>query len=172
MPRQISYEVTKTLLDQNSEAVELIFVDISHDDMEGTARLVTDGAPYILDGNEYTATWFQLSAVTDTEQTPSANFRFENINLTTMDMLAGVVGPARVTMRIFPSTFFNLAANPRTVKAGQTATPIYTASALYLVRVDADALAVSGTLRGPDLTREAWPNLRATKALFPGLHQT
>jgi len=137
--------------------------------MSGVVRLVTDGADYVIDGDTYSRSWFELGMVTDSDQAPVAKFKFENINRKVMNMLAEVDGPAKVQFDVIPSSFFDLSTDPRTVLPTKTVTPIISAKSLYLINVNVDALSVSGTLRSKDYSQEAWPNIRATKELFPGV---
>lgn len=148
----------------------LLFVDITHPELgHETIRVVSDGVDYVLGGETYQAGGFEVETLTDSDQPPSARFFFANVDRSATNMLADVVGPAQVRVRIVSTEYFTKAGEPREPLAGVTVEPAYDAQHLYLTDITVDAVACSGTLRGYDYRQESWPARIATEALCPGL---
>ncbi len=154
----------------NSPDAELIFVTITHPEMAETVRLVVDGHDYLIDGKTWNKSAFELDLLTDGDRPPTAPFRFPNVDRTAIAKLRRVNGPCRVAFDVYSSAYFDLTADPRTVKVGLTLEPIYSAKALFLTEVTADDVMVEGTLRSWDYRQESWPDMRATKRLLPGAY--
>lgn len=154
----------------SSGDAELVFVTITHSEMADVVRLVVDGYDYLIAGNIWHKSAFELDLLTDNDKPPSAQFRFPNVDRAAIAKLRSVTGPCRVAFEVYSSVYFDLSADPRTVKPGLTLEPIYSASALFLTEVTADDVAVEGTLRSWDYRQESWPDMRATKRLVPGAY--
>lgn len=152
----------------SSGAAHLIFVAVSHPRMTDAIRLVVDGADYMIEGKRWHKSAFELDLLTDDETPPRAKFRFPNVDRRAIHMLERVAEPAHVEFRVVTSSYFDLTANPRTVRPGMIVQPMYTASHLLLTDITADAVMVSGTLRSWDYRREMWPNRLAVRSLLPG----
>lgn len=152
----------------SSGAAHLIFVEVSHPLMTEAVRLVVDGVDYLLNGGLWHRSSFELDLLTDEESPPRARFRFPNVDRRAIHMLEKVAEPAHVEFRVVTSSYFDLTADPRTVRPGMVAVPMYTARHLLLTDITADAVMVSGTLRSWDYRREMWPNRLAVRSLLPG----
>ena len=167
--------VTQRSLEQSSSGEALLlFVTVTHPDMIDIIRLVTDAADYVrtVDGEEVTfhKGRFDLDLLTDDESPPQARFRFPNVNRQAITMLRHVSSPARVKFELISADYFDQTDDPRTVIPGQTVTPVYVASSLFLTEITADDVQVEGTLRSWDLRQEAWPDVRVTEALLAGVY--
>jgi len=162
--------VTRESLERSSSGdAMLIFVAVTHPDLPDVIRLVTDGADYMR-AALWHKSWFELDLLADDERPPVARFRFPNVDRAAITMLARVSNPARVSFEVISSAWFDITAEPRTVKPGLTVEPAYEARHLYLTDISADQVQVEGTLRSWDYRQEAWPGLRATESLLPGVY--
>ena len=170
--------ISRRLLEQSSSGVPiLVFVTVSHPTLETPIRLVVDGADYVVNGDTFHQSFFELDLLTDTEQPPQARFRFPNVDRTAITLLRRVSGPCRVEFALLPASWFDLTVEPRTVKTGLTVTwsrapagsLIYKAASLFLTEITADQSQVEGTLRSWDYRQESWPDKRTTQALTPGV---
>lgn len=154
----------------SSGVAEVFFATVTHPETSDVIRLVVDGVDYVLNGDTFHKSAFELDLLMDSDRPPSAPFRFPNVDRTAIAKLRLVNGPCRVSFEVYSSAYWDLTQDPRTVKPGLTPAPIYTARSLFLTEVSADDVAVSGTLRSWDYTQESWPNKLATKALTPGVY--
>lgn len=170
MSRSVPASSREALEQESSGDVLLLFVEITHPELgEETIRIVSDGEDYVLDGKTYKAGGFTIDPLTDSDQPPSAKFSFSNVDRSATNMLADIIGPAEVRMRVISSEYFNTREVPRIVLDGVTVTPSYDAKRLFLTDITVDAVACNGTLRGYDYRQESWPSKIATESLCPGL---
>jgi hypothetical protein len=178
MTRTIPILAREYLEQESSPQAFLIFVEITHPEIEDVFNLVVDGADYIWDNTvggtdptkDWMASYFTLELLTDTESPPEAKFSFPNVNREAISKLADVSTPARVSFYVVPTSYFDLTVDPRTVLPGFTVATVYAASALFLIGITANQISVDGTLRGWDYRQEQWPDKRSTKALTPGVY--
>ena len=167
--RAIPVSVRELLEQSHSDDALLFFVTITHPELTGDIRLVIDGADYVIGGNTWHKSNFDLQLLNDSEGPPQATFRFPNVDRSATMMLRNVNGPARVIFDIYPASYFDLSADPRTVKNGVTLTSVYTAQELFLVNVAISSTEVSGNLKSWDYRQENWPDVLATETLLPGV---
>lgn len=161
--------LNRKVLEQSSAGEAfLAFVTITHPQVSYTIRLVLDGADYEIGGNTWHKSFFELELITDTEQPPSAKFRFPNVDRAAITMLQAVANPPRVAFDLISTAYFDLTAEPRTVKPDTTVEYLYRARGLFLTDITADSVQVEGTLRGHDYRQESWPDKRVTQTLLPG----
>jgi hypothetical protein len=170
--------LSRRILEQSSASDPiLVFVSVTHPTMPNAIQLVVDGVDYLINGSTWHQSFFELDLLTDTEKPPQANFRFPNVDRAAITMLQNVSGPCRVEFALLPASYFDLTADPRTVKPGLTViwdrapagSLIYRAQSLFLTTITADQIQVQGTLRSWDFTTESWPDKRATQVLLPGV---
>jgi hypothetical protein len=170
--------LSRRLLEQSSSGEPiLVFVTVTHPDLDTPIRLVVDGADYVVNGDTWNQSFFELDLLTDTEQPPSARFRFPNVDREAISLLRRVSGPCRVEFALLPASYFDLTVEPRTVLPLHTViwdrapagSLVYRASSLFLTEITADQVQVEGTLRSWDYRQESWPDKRATQALLPGV---
>lgn len=171
--------VSRRLLEQSSSSEPiLVFVIITHPDISQPIRLVIDGDDYVINGDTFHKSYFELDLLTDGESPPQARFRFPNVDREAISRLRRVSSPCRVEFAILASSYFDLTASPRVVGDGLTVTweraptgsLMYRASSLWLTEVTADDVQVEGTLRSWDYRQESWPDKRVTQALLPGVY--
>lgn len=148
---------------------DLIFVTITHPNLDSTIRLVTDGEDYVIDGLTYYKGGFDLEILSDDDGPPVSKFGFPNVDRKATMMLHKVNGPATVSFEVYSSSWFDLTASPRTVKPGVTIAATYSASNLFLTDITITPSSVNGTLRSWDYRQESWPNMMATQTLLPGV---
>lgn len=148
----------------------MAFATVTHPDMTDVIRIVLDGADYVIDGNVYTRSSFEINMISDTDQPPVAQFRFPNVDRAAITMLQSVSRPARVAFDLVSSRYFDLTVEPRVLKPATTIEYLYRARSLFLVEIKADSMAVEGTLRGWDWRQEIWTSRRVTQAMLPGCY--
>lgn len=170
--------LSRRLLELSSSSEQiLVFASVTHPMVPTPIQLVLDGVDYVINGSTWHQSYFELTLLTDTEKPPQATFKFPNVDRAAITMLQNVSGPPRVEFALLASSYFDLTADPRTVKPGLTITwnrapagnLTYLAQKLFLTNVTADQIQVQGTLRGWDYRQEAWPDMRATQVLLPGV---
>lgn len=170
MSRAISILSRRAFEAPQSEDAELFFVTVTHPEMTDIVRLVVDGVDYVIDGETFHKSAFDLDLLTDSDKPPSAQFRFPNVDRTAVAKLRRVNGPCRVRFDVYSSAYFDLSVEPRVVKAGLILQAIYSAKSLFWTEITAADVMVEGRLRSWDYRQESWPNMRATKALLPGVY--
>lgn len=144
------------------------FIDIEHQQLEEPIGLVLDDADYSFEGRLWVKARLDLSPVTDSDQPAEANFRFPNIDRRRTALLSKVTGALRVSFRLFSSSWFDTAKDPRTVRTGLTPVAAYEAYDLDLIDVSVTPSEVSGRLQGYDYRSEAVPARRTAYEDFPG----
>jgi hypothetical protein len=169
MARSIPIASRRKLEDASSDEPVLLFATIRHRSLIDPIPLVLDNADYVLDGDTFHKSWFELELLSDDDKPPVAKFTFPNVDRQPINLLANVVGPATVDFRLIAASCFDLTADPRTVLPDVTVEPLYSASSLFLTDIQVDQVQVSGALRGYDYRQESWPSLRATQDRLPGV---
>lgn len=163
--------LNRKILEQSSAGEAfLAFVTISHPQLAVPHRFVLDGADYVVDGLTYTRSFFEIDLITDTDEPPSAQFRFPNVDRAAITTIQAVANPPRVALDLISTEYFDLTVEPRVVKPATVIEYLYRSPSpgLYLTGITADAVQVEGTLRGWDYRVESWPDKRVTQALLPG----
>lgn len=163
--------ITRRELERSAQEEALVFlVAISHPDLPGVIRLVTDAVDYGFEGATWSKSAFDLTLLTeDDEAAPKAVFSFPNVNRRATAMLMKLPGRLRVDFRVMSTGWFDRASAPRRVKPGVTPAAAYEARHCTLSNVTVTAAAVTGELRAFDMRNEAWPARRVTLAQFPGV---
>jgi hypothetical protein len=169
MARSIPIASRRQFEDVSSDDACLLFVKISHHDLVDPIRLVLDNADFVMDGETWNRSYFELELLTDDDKPPKAQFRFPNVDRQPINMLANVVDAPTVEFQLIPASYFDLTVEPRTVLPDVTVEPVYSAAALFLNDTSTTDVDVSGSLRGYDLRQESWPSLRATQDRLPGV---
>lgn len=167
--RVLPERVRQSLESSASGDADIMFVTITHPELDGSIRLARDGADYLVDGETFHQSWFEIDILSDTDGPPKSRFRFPNVDRTAITMLREVVGPAIVAFDLYSSAWFDLSANPRTVKPGETLVATYSASNLFLTDITITPAEVSGTLRSWDYRQESWPDMLVSQEVFPGV---
>lgn len=170
MSRVIPILSQKLMEASSSGDAILAFVTITHPNTPDIVRLVVDAADFMIAGQTFYASYFELNLLTDTEAPPSAEFSFPNVDRRAITLMRLVNSPPRVQFDLYSSEYFNLENDPRDVKDGLTLEPVYSAKSLYLTRMKATPSTVSGTLRSWDYRQETWPDKRVSQALLPGAY--
>lgn len=170
MPRSVPTAVLRELNRQESADFFVVFLDIAHPALSDTIRVVSDPRNFVLDGNEYVGFQFDIRLLSDNEAAPFSQLTIQNINKKIPEGILSAVSPARVHIRVFSGTEFNLDETPCTEKNGPgSAVYTYNAPQLFLTEVEADAMQITARIVSWDYTQELWPGMMATKNRFPGL---
>jgi hypothetical protein len=167
MPRTISTGFRYSTHALHSEVVNLLFLTISHDELEDVLRFVNDTRDYVRGGVTWTGFPFQIELLSDNETPPTATLEIQNVDTIIGETIHGLRSAPRLKLELLSSEDFNLDVDPRT-EIG-TAAVEWAGDKLYLTNVKLDALTVSGTLSGWDYMQRTWPGVRATQNRLPGL---
>jgi len=170
MARSIPLITRQSLEDYCSAEALAFFVEIGHEDVDESVRLVTDAVDYVMDGETWHKSWFEITLLTDTDKPPETKFSFPNVDRSKTMQMEGLNGPVTVNFWVISTAYFDRTADPRTVLAGETVVAAYQALHINLVNVRVTGASVQGTLRGLDIRSEIWPGLWVTQALFPGVY--
>lgn len=167
MPRTLSASFRQAVESRYSDAVDLVFLTISHPTLAEAIRVVSDTVDYVYDGETWTGFPFDLQLLSDDDQPPQAKLEIQNVDTLIGRTVRALSLPPRLKIELLSSADFDLNADPRTALG--TPSVEYTADALFLVDVTMDAMTVSGTIRGWDFLQRVWPGRRATQDRYPGL---
>lgn len=164
--RSVPLVTARALEAQTSDDPLIVFVAVAHETLDAPIRLVLDQVDYLRSGALYHASAFELALLSDDDSPPMTRFTFPAVDRQALTRLAGVTEPATVSFEVLAASAFDPSTDPREEKPGASA--IYSATHLFLTDITVDAMSCEGTLRSWDYRQEAWPNLRATKAMAPG----
>ena len=120
MSRTIPILTRRDLEQPSSGVAEIFFVTVTHPETSDVIRLVVDGVDYVLNGDTFHRSAFELDLLQDSDRPPSAPFRFPNVDRTAIAKLRLVNSPCRVMFEVYSSDYWDLSQDPRTVKAGLT----------------------------------------------------
>jgi hypothetical protein len=152
---------------QESGEIDLVFLTISHPELDEPIRVVCDPKNFIYGGVEYTGFMFEIELLSDSESVPRARLTVQNVDKTIGETIRTLTNPPRLRFEIVPASYFNLKVSPRVELEPPVA--IYVADELYLTNVDVDAMFVTGTIESWNYSQETWPGIRATQNRCPGL---
>lgn len=152
--------------EQNDDPI-LVFLTFTHPSLYEPIRVVSDPENFILDGFTHTGFTFDIQLLSDNDSMPQAKLTIQNVDKLIGQAIMRAVDPPRLEIQVIAASEFDLTVTPRTELA--TAARMYRAQQLYLTNVEADAFALSGTIRSWDYVQEQWPALRATETRFPSL---
>lgn len=176
MPRYVSQADRNAIEASSGEDQPLLFLTITHADLEDPVRIVNDigtvnGKPaeWVFGGETFIAFPFSAELLTDTDAPPRGQLEVANVDRAIGEAILAISGPPSVEIVAVLPSEFDTSAHPRT-EIG-TASRIFTATGLKLRDVEVDAVSIRGTIMSIDDTAEPYPATRATKALLPGLYR-
>lgn len=170
MVRTLPPEVLRELNRQESAELLLLFMTITHPEVIGEIRVVSDPRAFILDGNTYIGFRFDIRILTDNEAAPFAQLTIQNVDKRIPEGILAANSPARINIEVLSASEFDLNEEPCGELNGVgTAQRVYKAPQLFLTEVEADAIQITGRIVSWDYTQELWPGMMATKDRFPGL---
>lgn len=156
MSRTVSGTMEAALYAQQTTAVFITLLAISHADFASTIRLSSDGQDTVSNGETYLAYPFQLQVATDEpDRPPEASLTVDAVDRVLTSALRDIVGAATVTIQVV------LAADPDTVEVSW--------ENFSLRDVVYNAQAVSGRLTLEEYTDEPWPAHTMGPTDFPAL---
>lgn len=167
--RSVSPEFRREIEKQQSADFALIFLTISHPELEEVIRVVSDPKDFVWGGKTFQGFQFEISLLSDTDKFPEARLTMQNVDQRVGESLRRVRAPARIRIDVISASQFDLTVSPRT-EIG-TADVEYTADSLYLVEVEVDVMEISGRLMSWNYSQELWPGVRATQDRCPGLYR-
>jgi len=147
----------------------LCFLTIDHDTLTDPIRVVWDSVDYSYNGYTWTGFPFEITPLSDDENTPRCQLQLQNVDPRIGDSIRQLESAPRLKIEFLESTDFNIVASPRLAVSSPTPTVLYSADKLFLVNVSIDALAITGDIMGWDFGQRVWPGTRARQDLLPGL---
>lgn len=159
-------------LDRDDSPNALIwFLTIEHPNLNPPIRVVADYFDYEIGGHLYQRAPFDVTPVTDNEQTPSADLRVQNVDRAISRALENDTAGQRaiVSAVAHSSEHFDLSVDPRVPLDPNDLPEIYSFDMFELADVKGDALELTGRVTLIDMSQEPWPVIRATQDRFPGL---
>lgn len=165
--RRISSGFRREIERTESGEIALIFLAISHPELEEIIRVVSDPKDFVWGGETFQGFQFEIDLLTDNDRFPEARLTIQNVDQRIGEALRKVTAPARLRIDVLAGSQFDLTVSPR-AEIG-TAQPEYTADALYLVDVEVDVMQITGRITSWNYSQELWPGIRATQDRCPGL---
>jgi len=169
MDRLISYGFRRELEKQESGEEGLVFLTITHPEINDPIRVVNDPEYFEYGGNEFIGFPFNIEILRDDERPPESRISIQNVDSRIGETLLGLVDPPRVKIEVLALSSFDTTVSPRT-EIG-TASVEYAADGLYLKDIEGTATEISGRLVNFDFTQTVWPWPPATQTRCPGLYK-
>ena len=145
----------------------LVFLEFTHDTLSTPIRVVSDPIDHVYGGNTFTGFLFRITLLSDDSNAPFAQLKIQNVDRSIGETLRKITVPAQLAITVIAASEFDQTVDPRTEIA--TAATVYTASNLYLVDVEVNAMEITGRLTLWDYSQETWPAKMATQDRLPGL---
>lgn len=156
MSRSLSAALNSAILSQSSDKVLLTLLEISHEDLDDSIRLVNNTEKVIHDGKEYLPYWFTLALPReDNGKIESVKLVLDNTDRTMVYAARSISSPAKVTIKVV------LASSPDTVELEL--------ADMILRNVSYDVNLVSGELIFEERLSYQVPALSFTPNDFPGI---
>jgi hypothetical protein len=152
--------------DQTPDAI-LAFLTVTHPLLPDPIRVVSDVMDYTVDGNLYQGLPFDFNVLTDQDGPPMTELRMQNVDRRIGIALMGLNDRATVTLTLRTSADFDLTVDPRTELPGGSV--IYEFERFDLIDVTVTDAEISGRVMLRDFSQEAYPGVRCTQILVPGL---
>lgn len=180
--RAISTTFRNAIEAVSSSEVALVFLTITHDDLDEPIRLVSEdenGVSYYngeiinynLDGYLYYGCPFSLALLTDDERPPRGQLSFVDPEREFGLAILSIVDSPRIRFDVFKLSDFvegtydsNNARSPSGSSVAE-----YVADYLFLKNVSSDGMIVQADVASYDLVGEPWPKLRSTHNRMPAL---
>lgn len=143
------------------------FVTITHPNLADPIRVVSDIFDYVLGGNDFVGILFDIGALSDNDQAPYTELRFQNVDRRIGNALRRATGRAQIEAAAYSTADFDLSVEPRT-EIGAAA-KVYGFSRFDLVDIEVNVSEITGRIMRRDYASEPYPGLRATADLAPGL---
>lgn len=140
----------------NESNLPLVLLDIAHDSLDGTIRLVNNKVNIFSGGEEYIGFPFEIVLPDSKEGTPpTAKIRIDNISREIGQAIRLISTPPLVTISVVRQE------TPDVIEAQF--------SGMYLTNVSYDAMNVEADLMFEDLTRETYPAYTFSPANYRGI---
>lgn len=158
MPRTLSTNAIRLIFDFERADGWLIFLTITHADIDPPIRAVCNTENVISAGNTYIGYPFRFSfgATVEGEQ-PEARLQIDNVDRTIVEAVRAVTGSTPPQVNVFAATIDD----PHTAELGPFA--------MDLLDVSYDALVVEGRLSQENYLSEPYPSGRRVPGTHPGL---
>lgn len=181
--RAVSSSFRMDTMADNSGEVVLVFVDITHPNLNQVIRVVSEGdggvsyangktVNYRYGGDLYLGAPFQLALLSDGDRPAETSVTVPNIDAALSDEIQSLSGPPQVRIRLIKASDFDElhdidnARNP-------LAAPVVELDAdyLFLRNIQGDLMQITGSLSTYDLGNEPYPPIRTVKSKTPGLYK-
>ena len=176
----------------NTSDFPVIFVTVSHPNLDTPLYFNSDIRNYLLNGITYIGAALEISLLSDDVNPPQAKVTIPNVDEEIGDVVLAMTTPPRIEMDVYAASDFDSGspANPLSgnilmedgvstilmedgVSTFQLENPQpvlqYSAPYLFLQNVQCDAVSLSADIRSFDLSSEPWPSIRSTRDRLPGL---
>jgi Domain of unknown function (DUF1833) len=150
----------------NTSEVVLIFVTITHPDLDAPLYFNSDIRDYILNDNQYIGAALSVSLLSDENSAPTAKLSIPNVDQIIGETVLNLSTSPQFRMEVYAASDWDTN-NP--ANALGTPTVEYTAPFLFLRNVACDVLGFTADIISYDLTSEPWPAIRSTADRLPGL---
>lgn len=156
MSRTVSAGAKAALFAQQTDAVFLVLLEISHSELSSPIRVVNNMTDVTSGGNVFLASAFDVNLPDDTsDKPPQVSLSICNVDRSITQALADITTPPTVKMWVV------LASSPSTLEVG----PLE----FTLLSVEYDVLTIRGTLGYEPILNEPFPADSFTPEYFPGL---
>lgn len=157
MPRSLPTSITRELFASQSGEAWLVLLTLSHADLPSPIRVSSDGVDTVRGGETYQHFPFTLDLPDEPEDTPPrGRLSICNVDRSILAAIETISGDAMaITITVVP------ASDPEQTLAGPYE--------MTLEDIEADALAVSGTLAIENVMNDAYPSDQFTPTQFRGL---
>jgi hypothetical protein len=171
MARQISASLRKELEDQETGDAILVFITITHPDLDEAIRVVSDTVDYVWNSDTYIGFPFDIQLLTDNDSPPRASLTIQNVDRRIGNAIDSLTSPPRFRIDVMGASWFDQTVVPRVAIDSPEPEADYTADRLFLSDVTVTAFEVSATIVSWNYVQEVWPGIRATQSRLPGLYR-
>lgn len=152
--RALSLVATASLVEEATDEVWLVLMEITHADMADTIRVVNNTEAIVSDGETYVGLPFAIEFPDEGDRPGEARISIDNVDRRIVEAVRSITTPPTVKLQVI------LASQPDTIE--------FELDGLKLRDVTYDAAQVQGYLRFEDLSVEPVAAL-ITPERFPGL---
>lgn len=168
MPRVLSPTFRRNIEEPRNDELLVVLLEITHEQIAQPIRVANDVVDYKYEDNTYVGFPFELEVLSDTEQTPRAQLRIQNVDQRISEAIVDLTTPPRVDFMVFAGSDFG-EADDDVRTANDDAEPEYVARNLRLGNITVDALNLSAEVLSFDMRNEPWPAIRTTADRVPSL---
>lgn len=180
--RAISTTFRNAIEATSSSEVALVFLTITHDDLDEPIRLVSEddngvsynaGAiiNYNLNGELFYGCPFSLALLTDDERPPRGQLTFVDPEREFGLAILSIVDSPRIKFELYKLSDYVEGTYDSSNARSPSGSPVpeYVADYLFLKNVSSDGMIIQAEVASYDLVGEPWPKIRSTHDRMPAL---